>query len=237
MFQLYKKEPVLQGIKMEDVTDFSATITDYFSSLIMSERAWGGCNFDFTKTVIAVEQATPDELMQEAFRMTAAGSKHFEIPMHKAMMMEHSPIRTVYFWVKMYNIPNYVHIHFRTHNKFAAHIIKDDFVQTGRIDRSLRTNEDRWANKDHGLLLNVQDLINMSGVRLCEKADGNINYLMSIIVYLISHINEDIAAHLVPKCVSSGGYCNEGEGSCKKNRLKLKQYSRYHENYPAYCLP
>jgi hypothetical protein len=214
--------------------------TAYFEQLILWKKRYTrknlqGEEFDWSKTLIKVKKATPADLMQEAFRMTNADKEGtFNVPIKDAVRMEHSPLRTLWFCIRLYHIPNYLHVHLRTHNKFAVHTVKDDFVQTGREERSIRTDEGRWDSKNHAMFINAQDLIKLSGVRLCEKADHNLMFVQSCIIAAISKIAPEIAEACVPKCVARNGLCNEQHLSCKQELVKIKKYYQYLQGFSRY---
>lgn len=212
---------------------------DYFEDRILWQKRYSkenlsGTLFDWSKTKVSVEKAVDDRIMQEAFRFTNADRLgNFTVSMKDAAVMEHSPLRLIHYWVKLENIPNYVHMHYRTHNKFAVHIMKEDMVQTGREDRSIREDEGRWDTKNHAFFINAYDLVHLSGVRLCERADGNISFIHSCIVAAISKIQPEYAMCLVPKCVFRNGLCNEQKHSCKQAILKLQEYYQYFQAFTS----
>ena len=88
---------------------------------------------------------------------------------HKILEAGHSPIRELWFGIKM-QIPYFVSVHFVRH-----HIGVNHYVQTQRNDR--QGNYDRTkATQDtivsHVMSINAQELIFMSHKRLCSQASA-----------------------------------------------------------------
>ena len=180
-------------------------------------------DFDWSKTKVFIHKLEESyELRQLAFRLTSAGNRDFEIPDSLAFMMNHSPTRLDQFFIEMHHIPNYLHVHFRTHGKFAEH-----FVTTGREDRSDKDNEDRWSPKDHGIFTNAQEIMQISRMRMCEKADNNAQFILNVWKHLLITLSPHLAMHMIPKCVYRNGICDEGKMTCGKLRAVMNRNKEY----------
>ena len=88
---------------------------------------------------------------------------------------EHSPLRLLEFDIKIYDVPNWVSVH------FVRHVHAQPFVSTSRPDitgSKLTRHEmpqDEPVNLQ--LSLNAQEIINISKVRLCSKASSDTRYV------------------------------------------------------------
>ena len=124
----------------------------------------------------------------------------------KLIEAEHSPLRELWFGIKM-TIPSYVSVHFVRH-----HVGVNHYVQSQRNDR--QTNYDRTkapqdAMVSHIMSINVQQLVFMSHKRLCGQADGYTRRVMQEIVRQIIEICPEYKSVLVPLCGYRNGKCTE----------------------------
>lgn len=152
-------------------------------------------------TLISVRKETSDQLYRDACGFTSG--KDCKSSPSSLYGCEHSPIRTQWFSVKMWGIPTFASVHFRTHKIGAQHFDEDEhFVKSNREDRpGYSGDEGRWQLVNHMMLLNAQSLISMSRRRLCRKAHP-------VVVALMQGIREDVRRedpglfmHMVPDCV------------------------------------
>lgn len=118
---------------------------------------------------------------------------------------EHSPIRELWFGIKM-EIPYWVSVHFVRH-----HIGVNHYVQTQRTDRTGVDREDKFqsAPVSHIMSINAQELINMAHKRLCKQASLETRVVMRMIVDEIVSKCPYMKDVLVPLCVYRGGKCTE----------------------------
>ena len=138
---------------------------------------------------------------------------------HKLLLSEHSPIRTLNYFIKM-NIPYYVSVHFCRHFIGVTH-----FVQSQRNDR--QQNYDRKkAPQDsmvsHIMCVNAQELMFMARRRLCMQADQFTRNVMKEICKQIIEICPEFDGILEPMCYYRGGRCTEFNccGLNKKYQIK-----------------
>lgn len=118
---------------------------------------------------------------------------------------EHSPIRELWFGIKM-EIPYYVSVHFVRH-----HIGVNHYVQTQRTDRT-GVNRDEMrqdALVSHIMSVNAQELIFMAHKRLCKQASEETRAVMTEIVNKVCEVAPYMKTVLVPLCVYRGGKCTE----------------------------
>ena len=132
----------------------------------------------------------------------------------KLIEAEHSPIRELWFGIKM-EIPYWVSVHFVRH-----HIGVNHYVQTQRSDRTGIDREDKFqsAPVSHIMSINAQELINMSHKRLCKQASLETRVVMRMIVDEIIKIAPYMKDVLVPLCAYRNGKCTE-MFTCKEVKI------------------
>jgi hypothetical protein len=136
----------------------------------------------------------------------------------KLVESEHSPLRELWFGIKM-EIPYWVSVHFTRH-----HIGVNHYVQTQRNDRQEnydRTTAPQGATVSHIMSVNAQELVFMAHKRLCRQASKETCEVMEEIVRQVLELNPEFAEVLVPLCVYRNGACTEFN-CCGYNRKYLK---------------
>ena len=129
----------------------------------------------------------------------------------KLLKSEHSPLRELWFGIKM-TIPYYVSVHFVRH-----HIGVNHYVSTQRDDRVFRDEEISRADLPQGQMVthimsvNAQELMFMARKRLCKQAEELTRKVMKAIVNEVHTTNPEFkeANVLVPNCVYRNGKCDE----------------------------
>jgi hypothetical protein len=124
----------------------------------------------------------------------------------KLIKAEHSPLRELWFGIKM-TIPSYVSVHFVRH-----HIGVNHYVQSQRNDRQNnydRTKAPQDAIVSHIMSVNMQELVFMSHKRLCGQADSYTRKVMQEIVRQVVEISPELKDVLVPLCGYRNGRCTE----------------------------
>lgn len=141
--------------------------------------------------------------------LTTVGKKAVNLPddvwKKKILLSEHSPIRELWFKVRMV-IPYYVSVHLVRHHEGVNH-----FVQTQRNDRQDKYNRKKAPQDSiviHEMSFNAQALLYMANKRLCKKADEKTREIMQDICNLISFNCPEFKDFLVPQCEKLG-YCPE----------------------------
>lgn len=135
-------------------------------------------------------------------KSTKAPTNEWKIKLLKA---EHSPIRELWFGIKML-IPYWVSVHFVRH-----HIGVNHYVQTQRTDR---TNIDRnslpqSAMVSHIMSINAQELMFMARKRLCKQASEETRSVMQLICQEVLKVCPELEGLLVPLCKYRNGICTE----------------------------
>ena len=133
----------------------------------------------------------------------------------KLVKAEHSPLRELWFGIKM-TIPSYISVHFVRH-----HIGVNHYVQSQRNDRQSnydRTKAPQDAMVSHIMSINAQELVFMAHKRLCGQADPLTRKVMQEIVKQVAEVNPEFKDVLVPLCGYRNGKCTEFN-CCGFNRI------------------
>lgn len=136
----------------------------------------------------------------------------------KLIAAEHSPLRELWFGIKM-EIPYYCSVHFVRH-----HIGVNHYVQSQRNDRQDkydRTAAPQNAPVSHIMSINAQELAFMAHKRLCGQADPMTRAVMEEIVRQVVALNPEFKDVLVPLCEYRGGVCTEFY-PCGRNKKYIK---------------
>lgn len=123
----------------------------------------------------------------------------------KLLEAEHSPIRELWFGIRM-EIPYWVSVHFVRH-----HIGVNHYVQTQRTDRTgVNRNELKQGEMvSHIMSVNAQELVFMAHKRLCRQASPETRQVMKMIVDEVVRKCPEMKSVLVPLCNYRGGRCTE----------------------------
>lgn len=123
----------------------------------------------------------------------------------KILKAEHSPIRTLWFTVRM-ELPYWVSTHFVRHKYGVEH-----YVSSQRNDRQSdydRTKAPQDAIVTHIMDINAQELMHVARMRLCRQASPETQAVMVQICNEVDKTNPEFSEFLVPKCLAHSG-CNE----------------------------
>ena len=123
----------------------------------------------------------------------------------KLVKAEHSPIRELWFGIKM-EIPYWVSVHFVRH-----HIGINHYVSTQRTDRTgvNRNEKPQGELVSHIMSVNAQELVFMAHKRLCKQASPETREIMQEIVRKVVQVAPYMKSVLVPLCVYRNGKCEE----------------------------
>lgn len=123
----------------------------------------------------------------------------------KLVKAEHSPIRELWFGIKM-EIPYWVSVHFVRH-----HIGINHYVSTQRTDRTgvNRNEKPQGELVSHIMSVNAQELVFMAHKRLCKQASQETREVMQEIVRKVVEVAPYMKSVLVPLCVYRNGKCEE----------------------------
>ena len=143
----------------------------------------------------------------------------------KIIKAEHSPLRCLMFNIDLYDIPRYVSDH------LVRHVHAQPFVSTGRSDvleENLSREEQKMTDLyNTRLFLNAQEIINISRVRLCNKAESETRKIWRAVIEELRKIEPELANACVPNCFYRG-FCPEikscGLASNELFGLKVNDY-------------
>lgn len=150
---------------------------------------------------ISVKELVGKEYVDKACSFTV--NKEVHPSLAKLYKAEHSPIRCKIFWIEMIGIPTFASVHFVRHNVGVSH-----FVKSNREDRSSFTGDlGRETPVNHAMLINAQELINISRKRLCNQSHVVTKKIMRYIREAIRDIDPDLADRMIPDCIYRGECC------------------------------
>lgn len=140
---------------------------------------------------------------------------------------EHSPLRCLLFNIDFYDIPYYASVH------FTRHVHAQPFVSSSRpdINNGLKSRDEQLKSDpvNMRLFVSAQEILNISRVRLCNRAEAATRLLWKKVVEELEKTEPELASACVPSCVYRGkcpefkscGYCNSK--ACKG---KWEEYYR-----------
>lgn len=115
---------------------------------------------------------------------------------------EHSPLRCLIFNIDFYDIPNYVSVH------LFRHINAQPFVSTSRPDidgkQIPREEQKKIDPVNMRLFLNAQEILHISRVRMCNKAEKETRKIWNMVITELRKIEPELAAACVPNCIYRG---------------------------------
>lgn len=116
----------------------------------------------------------------------------------KILAAEHSPIRTLMFYVKITDVPYFAAMHLVRHKHGV-----EWFVSTSRQDRTGVKRSDRKQTDTVTLsfVANAQALINISHKRLCHNADPATRKVWNEVCKALYEVDYNVAAFCVPECI------------------------------------
>ena len=146
---------------------------------------------------------------------------------------EHSPLRALIFYIDMYDIPYYAAMHFRTHK-----LVHLPLVTTGRpdIDGNQKPREKQLKSElvNMRLMLDAQEIIAISRVRLCNKAEFETKMIWHKVVMELYKIEPILATACAPNCYYRS-ICPEIK-SCGFHQSKgfAESYDKYINNLTVF---
>ena len=162
--------------------------------------------------VTLIKYPSQDDLMWcKTCCLNTVGKSSTQYPtkdwIEKLVKAEHSPIRELWFGIKM-EIPYWVSVHFVRH-----HIGVNHYVQSQRDDRNNnttpRSQKEQGEIVSHIMSINAQALIQMAHKRLCFQASKETREVMNAIVHEVVKVAPYMKDVLVPLCIYRNGKCTE----------------------------
>lgn len=126
----------------------------------------------------------------------------------KALIAQHSPIRLVEYIVTFREASYAAIMHLVRH-----HIGIEKFVATSRPDitgEPVSRHEQRKDDPtDAMFVINAQAMINISKLRLCQKAEKETRILWNMVVEKVRECDPALYRSLAASCVERSGHCPE----------------------------
>lgn len=150
---------------------------------------------------IIVEKITDVNLLRQANSMTTG--KESNMTLFQCYRAMHSNARTQLFWIRMYDIPLSVASH------LVRHVHAQPFQRSKRPDRDPDAVDlGRKTPTDLGLLLNAEEIVNISRARLCHAASAETRDVWERVRVEVAKVDPDLFLHMMRPCVASG-LCRE----------------------------
>jgi hypothetical protein len=162
---------------------------------------------------IHISKITDIEAARRALAATVGKEFQSKATLRQVYLWKHSPIRTQIFEITLTDIYSFVSVH------LARHVTIQPFVTSKRTDRGGDGKEDRMTPVDMVIWANAEAVMNMAAKRLCYQASKETREVVDSIRELMKLVDPDLAEHMVPACVTQGGYCREPK-PCGNYRVK-----------------
>lgn len=159
---------------------------------------------------VEVIRVTDWERVVDAARFTQGkeglGKEPSEKFKKQMIISEHSPLRLLEFDIKVYGIP------YCNMGHFVRHVHAQPFVSTSRPDitgaKITRHELPQDAPVNMQLSVNAQEILNISRLRLCCKAEATTRKVWRMVVEELAKIEPLLAVACKPQCIFKG-YCPE----------------------------
>lgn len=159
---------------------------------------------------VLVERVTTWERVVNAARFTQGkeglGHEPSDEFKKKIVISEHSPLRLLEFDIKVYGIP------YCNMGHFVRHVHAQPFVSTSRPDitgaKLTRHEVPQDAPVNMQLSVNAQEILHISRLRLCAKADKVTVQIWQMVVDELAKIEPILAHACKAQCVHKG-FCPE----------------------------
>ena len=143
----------------------------------------------------------------------------------KALISQHSILRTMMFDIRVVNIPSYSHMHYIRHHVGITPFVGSFRPEVVDFDRNAERQD---APRDMTLFLNLQALINVMKARLCAQADVTTQIVAKLIrqkFFASPDPFMQITGHaLKAACVWRGGLCTEAFKGCGRFPMMSLEY-------------
>lgn len=185
-----------------------------------------GSHIEVTRVTSWKEVLNAARFTQRKVPLGKEPSDKFKKSIVKAM---HSPLRCLIYNIDMYDIPYYVSVH------LVRHVHAQPFVSTSRpdIDGNMLPREEQRKSDlvNMRLFLSAEELINISRVRLCTKAESTTRRLWEHVVNKLRDIDPIVAAACVPNCIFRNGICPEMKPCMFYNTTYGKSCMAHYKEY------
>lgn len=211
----FRKDREAENANDYDRSDIKKYVDNWFESACLEQvTIYDVLNPVFSQEVMCVKLLkVPSEKDWEWVKtctLNTVGKESTSAPTEewkvKLLNAEHSPIRELWFGIKM-TVPYWVSVHFVRH-----HIGVNHYVQSQRNDRQEkydRTQAPQGEFVSHIMSVNAQELVQMAHKRLCGQASKETRHVMQMIVDAVVKECPEFKDVLVPLCEYRNGLCTE----------------------------
>lgn len=155
---------------------------------------------------ISAEKLTEESLFRKACEATLRPGMRSKLSLRQMFQCEHSPIRTLKYWVQLSGLMTFVSVHFVRHKFGIEHYVQTQRDDRGGVDGQKITRE---SPVQHSMDFNAQAAINISRKRLCLKSHPKTFKAWKEVCRELAQIEPELADFLVPECVYRNGLCPE----------------------------
>ena len=152
-----------------------------------------------------LRKLTGIDIMRSVCETIMQGRYKSKMTMGEMARLEHSPLRTQVYLLRMEELKTFISVHLVRH-KFGI----EHFVGSNRDDRG---GADFIADRDtpipHDCMVNAQELLFMARKRLCYKSHKETVAAMTHIKNEVEKVDPELAPLMVPECVYRGSLCPE----------------------------
>lgn len=183
-------------------------------------------NIEITQLTSWIDVLNAARFTQRKPPLNKEPSDKFKKSIIKAM---HSPLRCLMFNIDFYDIPYYVSVH------LVRHVHAQPFVSTSRPDidgNQLPRDEQKKSDLvNMRLFLSAEEIINISRVRLCHRAEPTTQNVWRKVIEALKVIDPILAKACVPNCIFRNGMCPEMK-SCGYNTTEVYRFyqNQYNQN-------
>jgi hypothetical protein len=155
---------------------------------------------------VTAEKITSVDDLKWACEKTMHHGSADKMTVDRMARCEHSPLRTQIYRIDIDQVKTKVSVHLVRHKIGVEH-----FVLSNRDDRGGAGDDEITRNTpvDHGMLINAQELIQMSRKRLCYNSHKETVATMMRIKSAVGMVEPELTPYMVPECVYRNGLCPE----------------------------
>lgn len=155
--------------------------------------------------IVKIEKITDLKLANELAEFTTHGQT-VNASITAWARSEHSPLRSLIYKIRFFDLPTFVSVHLVRHFLGVVH-----FVMSNRTDRGGAGDNviNRLTPVNHAMLINAQEIINISRKRLCFKSHTKTIESWLKVKKELKTIEPELEPFLVPECVYRNGICPE----------------------------
>lgn len=155
---------------------------------------------------ITIKRITPWSIALDDARWTQGKKELNKEPSDKfkenLIISQHSPLRDVLYQLRMYDIPYFVAVHLRTHDKFNNHC-DNNYIGSQRpsVTGIPRNEKPQDALVNHKITLSAQSFIDISKERLCDHVDPHTRHVWQAALKVLEDVEPILERWCMCKCL------------------------------------